>query len=371
MIINKIINKNIILLLTSILSAYFILFYSTTFITEKIDPNEFALGENNQEVFALYNNNPIHCMDMTDIDMCLESLTFYNKSKNILWLGNSQLHVINEKENDEKSASLMLFEKLFDKDIFLLTLSQPNANLQEHFILYEYLSKKIDIDILILPIVFDDLRETNIRENLRQILDIKKINTSIKKSKIGHKIISKINNDSNNLDNLLINTPQKKTEEFLEEKFSNYSGVWKNRDFLRVKLWQFLYNLRNKIFGINPQSIRSIIPQRYSDNILALKTILKKSKDQNIKVLLYIPPLRSDVDIPYDKFEYKKFKNDIFKISESKNIKFFNFDNTIPGKFWGFKRNKDKKELDFMHFKVEGHEILYNNIYLELEHLIK
>lgn len=371
MIIKKIIYKNVILLLVSILSAYFILIYLTASIAEKKDPNKFALGDNNQEAFALYNNHPIHCMDMTDINMCLESLIFYNKSKNILWLGNSQLHVINEKKNDDKNAALMLFEKLFDKDIFLLTMSQPNANLQEHFILFEYLNQIIDIDILILPIVFDDLRETNIRDNLLQILDIEKINNSIKKSKIGNKIISKTNNNINNLDNLLINTPQKKTEDFLEKKLSNYSKVWEKRDLIRVKLWQFLYNLRNKIFNINPQSIRSVIPQRYLDNISALKTILKKSKDQNIKVLLYVTPLRSDVVIPYDELEYKKFKNDIFKLSEMKNVKFLNFENIVPGKFWGFKKNNDEKELDFMHFKVEGHKILYSNIYLELERLIK
>ena len=54
------------------------------------------------------------------------------------------------------------FLKLINKNYFLLTLSQPNANLQEHYILYR-INNLINIDVLVLPIVFDDLRETNLR----------------------------------------------------------------------------------------------------------------------------------------------------------------------------------------------------------------
>jgi len=42
-----------------------------------------------------------------------------------------------------------------------------------------------------------------------------------------------------------------------------------------------------------------MIPQRYDDNIEALKYLLIECKKDNVKVLLYIPPIRKDVPLPY------------------------------------------------------------------------
>ena len=52
-----------------------------------------------------------------------------------------------------------------------LTFSQPNANLQEHFILFAHLINIFPIETLILPIVFDDMREDEVRKNIKIALD--------------------------------------------------------------------------------------------------------------------------------------------------------------------------------------------------------
>ena len=134
--------------------------------------------------------------------------------------------------------------------------------IQEHLIDYVSIN---EIELLILPLVFDDFRETGIRESLIKLLNNKIIKTNLEKSPIGKKLLEK-NLKTNSMKDL---TPQEVSEEFLDEKLSNISNVWDNRDFYRSSIIVKLRNIRNYIFRINPSSVRKVIPQRYEDNFLA------------------------------------------------------------------------------------------------------
>ena len=277
-----------------------------------------------------------------------------------MWLGNSQLHTINEKKNNDKTSSFYLFEKFFNKGYFTLTLSQPNANLQEHLLIYDYVSSFNEIELLILPLVFDDFRETGIRENLIELLNNKNIITNLKKSSIGTKLLE--NNIKKNI-STKDSTPQEFSEEYLNKKLSNISSVWDNRDFYRSSIIINLRNIRNFIFRIDPSSIRKVIPQRYEDNFLALKEITKLSKKNRTKTILYIAPIRNDVPLPYDLKEYDNFKSQMYSFSKVNNIPIYNFENIIPNEEWGYNINGESKELDFMHFKAMGHKILAEELH--------
>lgn len=358
--------KKLFLILISLIVSYCVLIFFNDVDNSK--NNIPALGDQNLESFAKYNNHPIHCQDLSNLDICIETVKKFNLKKNILWLGNSQLHAINQKKKYDKNVSELLFEKLINNNYFLLTLSQPNANLQEHYILYEYINNLINIDILVLPIVFDDLRETNIRRGLVKILDFESINEIIAKTEIGKKIINK-NLSTNKTDNSdsSYSTPQDISENFLNKNLSKLSQVWNNRNELRVKFIRFLRNTRNSVFGINPQSIRKVIPQRYADNIHALEALIDSTEKHKIKLLIYIPPIRNDVKIPYEIDEYNKFKLYLSELSLKNPSTLVNFENIVPAKFWGFKNSSDLKELDFMHFKQSGHRILSEKLFDQLK----
>lgn len=98
----------------------------------------------------------------------------------------------------------------------------------------------------------------------------------------------------------------------------------------------------------------------------ALSSILQSAKKSNIKVILYISPIRSDVDIPYDEKEYKEFKEELLAISKKYNFNLENLEDLVPGKFWGYKDSTSvdgQPELDFMHFNSTGHTILADTLY--------
>jgi hypothetical protein len=67
------------------------------------------------------------------------------------------------------------------------------------------------------------------------------------------------------------------------------------------------------------------------------------------------------VELPYILSEYDRFKKEIQRIAEEKGVFFVNLEKLIPGSYWGSKGTtglKHRQELDFMHFKEQGHILL-------------
>ena len=82
-----------------------------------------------------------------------------------------------------------------------------------------------------------------------------------------------------------------------------------------------------------------------------------------MEVIVYIPPLRSDVIIPYDPVEYAAFKP--VTLSQALMANFVDFGDLVPGPLWGMKDSTSlngQQEIDFMHFQGIGHELLGHSI---------
>jgi hypothetical protein len=70
---------------------------------------ELALGEATHAFYAKYDNVPIHCSDMRDVQLCLDGFHRRGGNRAALWLGNSQLHAINQyQEGDENGPAILL-----------------------------------------------------------------------------------------------------------------------------------------------------------------------------------------------------------------------------------------------------------------------
>jgi hypothetical protein len=333
--------------------------------------NEFALGPENTTSIEFVNNIQVHCYDFNNVNKCIDG--YQNSRPNepvILWLGNSQLHTINQMEKNDYTAPYILHKYSANDSKYLITFSQPNANLQEHLILFEYLFQKLPIKTLILPVVFDDMRETGIRKSLTKALENNNVIEALNESRVGQSIslIAKKNESSSNEYSGLDGTLQKKVELLINNELKNKWKIWEKRDHFRGQFFANIYFFRNWLLGITPTSVRKKIPGRYANNLEAFAAILKSAKKKQVKVILYIPPLRDDVAIPYEVEEYQAFKEDIEKISKLSDIKMMNFESLVPFNYWGTKDSTSlnkEQELDFMHFKAGGHKLLADAIYSE------
>ena len=286
------------------------------------------------------------------------------KEERILILGNSQTHSINQKESGQTIYPELL-ELGLDSTIGTLTHSLPNANFQEFRVAHSWWSEKGPWDLILVPAFMDDLREDGLRADFLKAPVAE-----------GHQLDSKTTlSDALNAQLDLLThppsdsgseskeeTPQDIVERALNDWLAEHTTTWKNRANARGDLFLSLYGLRNKAFGISASTQRKMIPARYNRNMSALAELLAHAEHKGQEVLLYIPPIRTDVAPPYDPQEYSTFKEAIESLAaQNANTRFANLENVVPGEYWGLKASTDgdgKPELDYMHFQFVGHQLL-------------
>ena len=85
------------------------LYYLSVVINVDLNLEELALGEENTASFSSVDEDKIHCGDLRDAQQCIDN--YYGNAVGdevVLWLGNSQLHTINQMEDgDELSSSIL------------------------------------------------------------------------------------------------------------------------------------------------------------------------------------------------------------------------------------------------------------------------
>lgn len=334
--------------------AFAVLSVMTTAPTTKFD--ELALGTESVPVFVERGGFPIH-VDMK-ADQLLEGIRARTVPRRVLWLGNSQLFAINQYSDGEEPAPAILHDQMIANGVDVITVSPPNASLQDHLVIYSYLRNRIDsCDTVLLPVVFDDLRNDGVRPELSPLLADNETIATLMDSQIGRSLIesSAAKTDEGST------TTQDLTEEFLEDSLSEHSKLWRYRAETRGQIFVQLFFLRNWAFGITAQSKRPLIKPRYTRNLAALRAILEMANDDGVRIVTYICPLRNDVAPPYIESEYNAFKSDLTDLVAAYDQTVHNLENLVPGQFWGMKDSTvvgGKTELDFMHFQHEGHKRL-------------
>jgi hypothetical protein len=355
-------NRNLSFLF-GIIVSFFVLNLTVRDSADPIRLDEFAVGKNAVVIREPKGGNRIHCNDINDADECVLSASGHKRVT--LWLGNSQLHTVNQPRPRDKLASLYLHEQLLKHGRHVVTFSQPNANLQEHYVLFANLLDRFSIDTLILPVVFDDFREDGLRAGINKALDSKETRRRLERSSAGQYLIDQSRSQGLNQTKSI----QQSLEQFLNKEMEDAFQVWKTRGALQGEAYISLYKLRNWMFNIKPSSIRKMIPYRYELNMNALNAILNLARREKVKVLLYVAPLRQDILSPYNAEEYADFIEDVGKLVERTSVRFLNLAKLVPASLWGEKAStsmSDDSEIDFMHFTGLGHQVLSERLYVEL-----
>ncbi len=291
---------------------------------------------------------------------CLkETLKDIGKNKSVLFFGNSQTGAINNFKIDDKDYIAHLNEEKFFKDnkLIIRSLWMPNASLKEFYVIYKELERcKIIPETLFIPVFLDDTREQSIRDYVNKLENtFCKSKEKTKKEKIIESNVKR-----------------------LDQKIKTNLSLFKNLQSINTKMRTDLYKFRNYIFGIKPTSIRPIKKASYSENIDALKKILKIRIENNLTTFIYIPPLLYANDlqkIPYSKKNYASFKKEIKYLCKEHYCNFLNLEGSIPNTLWGTKTSTNfignNEEIDFMHFTGEGHKVFSKELSIIIKNNLK
>jgi hypothetical protein len=371
-------------LLELLISAVLAILVVQLYFNKAIVFEDMALGEETKRYLATDSGYPIHLVNVDQAERSfIEGWKKRGSKPVILNMGNSQTHSINQMKNGEVTYVELLHNRLKSDNYDLLANSFPNINLQEFLLLSEYWKTKLDVKALVIPLFMDDLRETGIRDvfisNLRASSFRLKDSTSPIVQKINKELSSfSVSADENAAGDddmkALHQTVQEKVELGFNTWLSRNSSVWDNRKNVRGDLFNWMYNCRNMVFGITASTRRKMMPSRYNDNMEALKMIIASAKRSGTGLLLYIPPIRKDVSLPYDENEYMAFISTIQTLCNEQGLVYKNMDAIVPGRYWGFKAATTvggKKEIDYMHFQFAGHRILADSLYPCIKKMIQ
>ena len=351
-------------LIMGLLFGLLILDYGSSLIEPSEKPEEFALGVETSTYWGSFSGRRIHCSTPNDSDECITAYAKHDADKEIvLWLGNSQLHAINQMEAKDTNAVEILHRSMRDDGKYVMGLSYPNTSLQENYVAFEYLSYKLKVETLILPLVFDDFRETGVGDQFSLAFETPAVVRSLSRTKIGESLVGGHNIKSSENSDMagLQETIQEQSEVYLNDMLKNKWVIWAERADLRAQIFGNLYLFRNWIFGINASSIRNMIPGRYKQNLEAYNAILESAAKQNINVLTYIVPLRNDAQRPYNEDHYFRFKEEVRLMAKDNGARFADLENLVPSQEWGNKGSTglgQESEIDFMHFQAKGHQRL-------------
>jgi hypothetical protein len=155
-------------LLLGLVIAISALQYARLNVVTKLE--EEAFGRDTQNVLAATDGRIVHCLDARDSQKCVTSWEAAGQPATALWLGNSQLAAINRYQPGDITGSTLLHQSLARRGHYLITYSQPNANLLEHAVVLFSLAEQYSPRLLILPVFLDDIREQGIRSWIADFL---------------------------------------------------------------------------------------------------------------------------------------------------------------------------------------------------------
>lgn len=335
---------------------------------QRIDLENLAKGEQNTSRMEETNGKPYTAATVKEIKALIDTLSTGNResactpsSAAVLWLGNSQLHYINQYKEGNHLAPYWLRSMWNDPAcIEPLGCSLPNANFQEFVILSRYAAMQSSIQLLIVELVFDDLREDAIRDDFTVILSPNVKAEMRHTSHTADAIVGRFlltNKDVGDAgENVTLSgTIQEPVEEWLNARLSAAWNLWASRPQIEGNVYLGLYNLRNYLLGIKPTTVRKMIRARYDLNMEALRDILQDYRQRGIPVLLYIAPIRQDKPIPYDYNEYIQWKHELTEEAQHSGAHLVNLEQLVPGEMWG---SYTADDIDFMHFQGPGHRLV-------------
>jgi len=341
--------------------------------SKEIDLQNLAKGEENTSRIELYKGKPYTAFTVTDIKALIKQRAAADgENKRILWLGFSQLHYINQYRKGDHLSPYWLRNAWSNPDALEpLGCSLPNANIQEYLILSRYAVDRIPVNMVIVSLVFDKLREDGLRQEFSEILTSDTTAEIRQSSKTADNIIQRFKASGEGAvggEDVLADTWQLSMEQWMNDKLSAISKLWSDRRQIEGNVFVVLYNLRNWAFGIKPTTVRKVIPARYERNMDALRDMLDDLQQRSIPILLYIVPIRQDKPIPYENDRYIQWQIDVAAMAHQYGARLVNLEKLVPGELWG---SYTGNELDFMHFQGEGHRLVAEALFPHVKEMLK
>jgi hypothetical protein len=347
-----------------LLGAIALIYFANSYLV--FDFENAGFGKMTASVVGRNEYGTIHCTFENDSHECEKAYKRAGTPPAVLWLGNSQLSGVNRFTLGEKSAPEVLHEAMRGRGRYVVTYGFGGATLFEHAIVFESVVPRYNLETIVLPVVFNNFRDSAVREKALSYLADPRTRQRIAASPLAGSLQPYMETrSSEQTPDAQVESFALRFERFLNSELSKIWTLWdKPRSSLRT-LVNYAYHMgRQRALGINAQTKRSVISGTYPARLRVFRELLQSARKSNLQVVVYIPPYRGDVEGPYIKSEYIRFKTDIESIANQEMAHFHNIESLVPGTEWGMIEDYvfGFVDHDFMHFAAGGHVRLANAV---------
>ncbi|MDH5542734.1 MAG: hypothetical protein OEY64_07195 [Nitrospinota bacterium] len=384
--------SNIFAVFGSVFAGLFV-FIISTYNLQDFNSEDIGLGINTQSKSGYRDSRLISSNVMEDVNEIVDNFRYYknnNKYHTALLLGASQLHAINALQESDLLAVEVANSRAFENSDSLVyfQLSKPNANF--HDVLGMYLAFTLENnehpDYLVLPFVYDDLRETGMQNdvikhlpnNIQEILPFESEGTNqiISLANLENNAVS-IGTDDPVKDITMSNSPQDAVEKYIIRSLEGFSKSYEKRGNLQSWIeFQMKYYFRKTKIGIKRIYLASTnkhympiehIQDKISHwNIKAFISLLKITNFNGVKVFVYRQPHRPDKPeyFMHNRKEYDRYFAYISELCIENCQVIGDFELLVPSEYYGL--NIDGFPDPF-HFQGIGHKLLGEKIHTSLK----
>jgi len=292
------------------------------------------------------------------------------KSPLIILAGMSQMYAINDKKPGDKIIVEHLDDRLARHGIRAFGLAAPNMNNEEALLLLLAASaeKKTTPAFFVYGVCFDKFRNIDLRPNYQRYLS-QNADLTLNWQAAATRYQSLFPHAADRMIASLAgdDSPAKNKNEVFEERLraiiATFVPLVAARQDVNAAVMGELFELRNWVFNITPQSKRPILDSRYELNQEFLELIVAIAHERGIEPVFYVIPLNPLAENPYIPEQYKAFKEWLQTLCVNSKIACANFESVVPSEYWG----EFMGGPDFKHFRAKGHELTARAIYNEFK----
>src|SRR5262249_19530002 len=128
---------------------------------------DLALGLENWASPAEFKGRRLNAWKLEEYKQFYPTTAEAPAAREVLWVGNSQLHAINQRRLGEDQVAAYYASQALDQPG--VCLSRPKANLQERLVMLQWALTRRRPQWFILPLVFDKLRNDTLREGFENL----------------------------------------------------------------------------------------------------------------------------------------------------------------------------------------------------------
>lgn len=303
-------------------------------------------------------------------------------SAGVLYLGNSQVTAIADRKPGDLCSPqwLQLMMKQRDVDEIAVHAASAGGMVVPEMLVKLLAAREQDpaIRLVILSLHIDEFREVTIRSEFVSIASLPTINGTLRSLVAENPDLPAAGSalspllqphganaplSTHSPQSSTVTTSAKAIEDKLQRAAEKHSALFRYRDKLMGATITTFIEGRNRVFHLNSSNVRPIREPVFRANMQALEMLLRYTREQTIRVIMYLAPVRPEQFQLISGADLRKLSAEISPLCRKYDVACANYMDIVPHQYWTTYRGRaGAGQPDYAHFEGPAHRLLAEHL---------